>query len=162
MPAELLARRVHDLSPRAGSHSWPSAARRGLERLFGHEKGAFTSAIVRKPGRFELADGGTLFLDEVGDLPGNAQAKLLRVLQESVVERVGGTAPVKVDVRVVAATNQDLEALIASKTYRSDLYFRLSVFPIRLPPLRSRRSDVSSWRLLPAGIGGAFAGRPGR
>ncbi len=145
---ELLARRVHDLSPRAGGPFVAvncAALPENLveSELFGHEKGAFTSAIVRKPGRFELADGGTLFLDEVGDLPGNAQAKLLRVLQESVVERVGGTAPVKVDVRVVAATNQDLEALIASKTYRSDLYFRLSVFPIRLPPLRSRRSDVS-------------------
>lgn len=145
---ELLARRVHELSPRARGPFVAvncAALPENLveSELFGHEKGAFTSAIARKLGKFELADGGTLFLDEVGDLPGNAQAKLLRVLQESVVERVGGTAPVKVDVRVVAATNQDLEALIANKTYRSDLYFRLSVFPIRLPPLRTRRSDVS-------------------
>ena len=145
---ELVARAIHEMSPRrerafveVNCAAIPTELIES--ELFGHLKGSFTGAVSDRPGKFELADGGTLFLDEVGDLPGNAQAKLLRVLQESVVERVGGTAPVKVDVRVVAATNQDLEALIANKTYRSDLYFRLSVFPIRLPPLRTRRSDVS-------------------
>jgi formate hydrogenlyase transcriptional activator len=144
---ELLARTIHDQSPRSSGPFVAvncAALPEGLveSELFGHEKGAFTNAVARTRGKFELADGGTLFLDEVGDLPGAAQAKLLRVLQDSQVERVGASAPVPVNVRIIAATNQDLEASIASKTYRSDLYFRLSVFPLRLPTLRDRASDI--------------------
>ncbi|HET6280505.1 MAG TPA: sigma-54 dependent transcriptional regulator [Polyangia bacterium] len=111
--------------------------------LFGHEKGAFTGAVARRLGRFELADGGTLFLDEVGDLPVDVQVKLLRVLQEREFERVGGTETVKVDVRVISATHRDLETLIASNEFREDLYYRLNVFPITLPPLRERPGDIA-------------------
>jgi formate hydrogenlyase transcriptional activator len=110
--------------------------------LFGYEKGAFTGALTRKAGKFELADRGTLFLDEIGDLPAQAQAKLLRVLQEREVQRVGGTKAVSVNVRLVAATNQDLEAHMRSGHFRADLFYRLSVFPVRLPPLRERRDDI--------------------
>ncbi|HEX3902886.1 MAG TPA: sigma-54 dependent transcriptional regulator [Polyangia bacterium] len=110
--------------------------------LFGHEKGSFTGAVARRLGRFELADGGTLFLDEVGDLPLDVQVKLLRVLQERELERVGGAETIKIDVRIVSATHRDLEKQIADGTFREDLYYRLNVFPITLPPLRDRPSDV--------------------
>jgi formate hydrogenlyase transcriptional activator len=110
--------------------------------LFGHERGAFTGALTQKIGRFEFADKGTLFLDEVGDLPLELQPKLLRVLQEQEFERLGSNRTVRVDVRVVAATNQDLESLVAERKFRSDLFYRLNVFPIHLPALRERREDV--------------------
>jgi PAS domain S-box-containing protein len=110
--------------------------------LFGHEKGAFTGAEARKQGRFELANGGTLFLDEIGELPKESQVKLLRVLQEGELERVGGTKTVKVDVRIVAATNRDLKLNVANGTFRQDLWYRLNVFPITAPPLRERRDDI--------------------
>jgi transcriptional regulator with GAF, ATPase, and Fis domain len=110
--------------------------------LFGHEKGAFTGASARKPGKFELAHRGTLFLDEIGDLPLSLQPKILRALEEKRFERVGGTMPLQVDVRVVAATNRNLKAAVAARQYRDDLYFRLSVFPITIPPLRDRPNDI--------------------
>ncbi|HXU64351.1 MAG TPA: sigma-54 dependent transcriptional regulator [Polyangia bacterium] len=110
--------------------------------LFGHEKGAFTGAVARRLGRFEMADGGTLFLDEVGDLPLDVQVKLLRVLQERELERVGGAETIRVDVRIISATHRDLEKQIADGTFREDLYYRLNVFPIFLPPLRDRTSDT--------------------
>ena len=111
--------------------------------LFGHEKGAFTGAVSQKIGRFELANGGTLFLDEVGDIPLELQPKLLRVLQEQEFERLGNSRTVRVDVRLIAATNRDLEQMVAEKQFREDLYFRLNVFPIRIPPLRERSEDIS-------------------
>ena len=110
--------------------------------LFGHEKGAFTGATTQRKGRFEMANGGTIFLDEIGDLSPHTQIRLLRVLQEREFERVGGTATIKVDVRVIAATNRDLEALIETEEFRQDLFYRLSVFPIHIPPLRERKSDI--------------------
>jgi nitrogen regulation protein NR(I) len=110
--------------------------------LFGYEKGAFTGAVGSKPGRFELADGGTLFLDEIGEIPVEIQVKLLRALQESEFERVGGIKTLKVDVRLIAATNRDLKALIAEGRFREDLFYRLAVVPIELPPLRERREDI--------------------
>src|SRR5262249_33665024 len=110
--------------------------------LFGYEKGAFTGAQTRKKGRFELADGGTLFLDEIGDLNMSTQIKLLRVLQEREFERVGGTETIKINVRLVAATNKDLEKAIAAGHFREDLYYRLNVFTIFMPPLRERKSDL--------------------
>jgi formate hydrogenlyase transcriptional activator len=144
---EGLARMVHEFSPRFNAPFVPvnlGAIPEGLieSELFGHEKGAFTGAARRRAGRFEQADGGTIFLDEVGDAPPSVQVRLLRVLQERVVERVGGTEPVHVDVRVVAATNRDLEEMVARGTFRADLYYRLAVFPIQLPPLRDRREEI--------------------
>ena len=144
---ELFARAIHDGSRRARNVFLPvncAAMPPTLleSELFGHEKGAFTGATDRKPGKFELAHGGTLFLDEIGDLPQDAQAKLLRVLQDGQVTRVGGTKPVSVNVRLVAATNQDLAERMAQGLFRADLFYRLSVFPICLPPLRDRPDDI--------------------
>jgi DNA-binding NtrC family response regulator len=144
---ELFARALHALSPRADGPfvaiNCAAIPETLLEtELFGHEKGAFTGASARKPGKFELAHRGTLFLDEIGDLPLALQAKILRALEEKEFERVGGTLPLKVDVRVVAATNRNLKAAVAARQYREDLYFRLSVFPILIPPLRERTKDI--------------------
>jgi transcriptional regulator with GAF, ATPase, and Fis domain len=110
--------------------------------LFGHEKGSFTGAVQRRLGRFELAHGGTIFLDEVGELPLDTQVALLRVLQERVIVRVGGTQPIAVNVRVLTATNRDLQATVASGAFRADLFYRLNVFPIEVPALRDRREDI--------------------
>src|SRR5437899_2258055 len=144
---ELFARAIHNLSPRRDRTFVKincAAIPSGLleSELFGHEKGAFTGAIAQKVGRFELADRGTLFLDEVGDLPLELQPKLLRVLQEQEFERLGGTRTTRVDVRVVAATNSDLSKLVAERAFRSDLYYRLNVFPIQVPALRERPEDI--------------------
>jgi transcriptional regulator with GAF, ATPase, and Fis domain len=110
--------------------------------LFGHERGSFTGAAAQRPGWFERADGGTLFLDEIGELPLAAQIRLLRVLQDGVFERVGGTRPLQVDVRVVAATHRDLAEMVRNRQFREDLWYRINVFVIRLPPLRERRGDI--------------------
>ena len=144
---ELIARAIHRLSKRAKGPfikvNCGALTETLLEsELFGHEKGSFTGAIKQKLGRFELADGGTLFLDEVGDIPPPMQVKLLRALQEQEFERVGGEAPIKVDVRVLSATNKDLDVEVASGRFRQDLFFRLHVLPVKLPPLRERREDI--------------------
>ena len=144
---ELVARALHDLSPRKGRTFVKlncAAIPTGLleSELFGHEKGAFTGAVSQKIGRFELADKGTLFLDEVGDIAPELQPKLLRVLQEQEFERLGGTKTIKVDVRLVAATHRELAAMVAENRFREDLYYRLNVFPVTLPPLRERRDDI--------------------
>jgi sigma-54 specific flagellar transcriptional regulator A len=110
--------------------------------LFGHEKGAFTGALTTRKGRFELAEGGTLFLDEIGDMPMAMQVKLLRVLQERCFERVGGNVTIKADVRIIAATHRDLDAMIAEQRFREDLYYRLNVFPIEMPALKDRKDDI--------------------
>jgi DNA-binding NtrC family response regulator len=144
---ELFARSLHALSPRADAPfvaiNCAAIPETLLEtELFGHEKGAFTGAVARKPGKFEMAHRGTLFLDEIGDLPLSLQAKILRALEEKRFERVGGTASVQVDVRLVAATNRGLRAAVAARRFREDLFFRLSVFPITVPPLRDRTGDI--------------------
>jgi formate hydrogenlyase transcriptional activator len=144
---ELIARAIHEGSPRSSKAFVrvncaaipPSLI---AAELFGHEKGAFTGADQRRTGRFELADGGTIFLDEIGDVPAETQIALLRVLQEQEFERVGGTRPVSVDVRVIAATNRDLFSDMHAGNFRSDLYYRLDVFPIRVPALRERAEDI--------------------
>jgi transcriptional regulator with GAF, ATPase, and Fis domain len=144
---ELIVRASHDLSRRkekllvkVNCAALPAGVIES--EIFGHERGAFTGALSRKVGRFELANRGTLFLDEVGDLPLDLQAKLLRVLQDGEFERVGGTQTLKVDVRLIAATNRDLERAVAEARFRADLYYRLNVFPIVIPPLRKRLQDV--------------------
>jgi len=144
---ELLAQAIHKLSRRKDAPlvtlncaAIPAAL---LEsELFGHEKGAFTGAIARRPGRFEVADGGTLFLDEIGDMARDLQAKLLRVLEDQSFERLGSSCTTRVNVRLVAATNRDLSAMVRARDFRADLYYRLNVFPIFLPPLRERRDDI--------------------
>jgi formate hydrogenlyase transcriptional activator len=144
---EVIAQAIHDWSPRQSKPlirvncaSFPA----GLveSELFGHERGAFTGADRAREGRFELADGGSLFLDEIGEMPLETQAKLLRVLQDGMIDRLGGKRPVRVDVRVIAATNKDLAAAVKNGTFRADLYYRLNVFPIALPPLRNRPEDI--------------------
>src|SRR5277367_4735431 len=144
---ELVARAIHRRSNR-GARAFVSVNCAAIPRdliaseLFGHEKGAFTGAIQQRLGKFELANGGTLFLDEVGELPPETQIALLRVLQEHEFERVGGTRRIRADVRVIAATNRDLQAAIGSGSFRSDLFYRLNVFPIEIPSLRERREDI--------------------
>jgi two-component system, NtrC family, nitrogen regulation response regulator NtrX len=144
---ELVARAVHDLSPRSGQpfvkmNCAAVPADLVESELFGHEKGAFSGAISQRRGRFEQADGGTLFLDEIGDMPAAMQAKLLRVLQDGEINRVGGTGEIKVDVRLISATNQDLDALLRDGRFRQDLYYRISTVAAKVPPLRERASDV--------------------
>jgi formate hydrogenlyase transcriptional activator len=144
---EVVAQAIHDASPRRHNRfvavncaAIPSAL---LEsQLFGHERGAFTGAVTQTTGRFQAADHGTLFLDEIGDLPLELQPKLLRVLQEKEIERVGGRRSLQIDVRVVAATNQDLWQMVQEGKFRADLYYRLNVYPIKLPPLREREDDI--------------------
>lgn len=144
---ELIARAIHSASKRRDKPLIKincAALPEGLveSELFGHEKGAFTGAIAKRLGRFELADGGTIFLDEIGEIPLDVQAKLLRVLQEREFDRVGGKTPIKVDVRVIAATNRDLQKAVSEKTFREDLFYRLNVFPLVIPPLRERAEDI--------------------
>jgi formate hydrogenlyase transcriptional activator len=161
---ELIARAIHEQSRRrrhpfvaVNCAAFPESLVES--ELFGHERGAFTGAVERKPGKFELADKGTLFLDEVGDLPAPVQAKLLRALQEREVYRVGGTRAVPINVRMIAATNRDLQGALMNGEFRQDLFYRLSVFPVTLPPLRERREDVP---VLAKYFVARFADRQGR
>lgn len=144
---EVIANAIHELSPKSNGplirvNCGAIPEMLADSELFGHEKGAFTGAIAQKRGRFERASGGTIFLDEISELPPQVQVRLLRVLQEKEIERVGGNKTIKVDVRIVSATNRDLEDLIAKGRFREDLYFRLNVFPILVPPLRERKNDI--------------------
>ena len=145
---ELIARAIHRRSRRC-SRPFVSVNCAAIPRdliaseLFGHEKGAFTGALQRRLGKFELAEGGTIFLDEVGELPAETQIALLRVLQEHEFQRVGGNQAVRTDVRVISATNRDLQSAIAASIFRSDLFYRLNVFPIEVPPLRKRKEDIA-------------------
>jgi len=144
---ELLARALHAASERSSRpvvtvNCTTSPAGLLESEWFGHEKGAFTGALSQKIGRFELAHQGTLFLDEIGDVPLELQSKLLRVLQEHEIERLGSTRTIRVDFRLIAATNRNLEEMVGKREFRSDLYYRLNVFPIRIPPLRDRREDI--------------------
>jgi len=144
---ELVARAIHHASLRSDGPFIDvncAAIPEGLQEseLFGHEKGAFTGAVAAHPGKFEQAEGGTIFLDEVGEMSGSAQARLLRVLQERVLQRVGGTRSIELNVRVISASNRDLAAMVEEKSFRQDLFYRLVVFPIELPPLRDRREDI--------------------
>ncbi len=145
---ELVAKAIHQAGPKAKGpfirlHCAAMTESLLESELFGHERGAFTGALEARKGRFELAHGGTLFLDEIGDIPLTTQVKLLRVLQDKCFERVGGNRPLTVDVRVVSATHRDLEAMVRAGTFREDLYYRLNVVPIVLPPLRERDGDIS-------------------
>ena len=161
---EVIARAIHEVSPRRRNRfvalncaAIPSAL---LEsELFGYEKGAFTGAANQTIGRFQVADRGTLFLDEIGDLPIELQPKLLRALQEKQFERLGGSQTLQIDVRVIAATNQDLGQMVRERRFRADLYYRLNVFPMTLPPLRERRDDIA---LLTEYFVGKFAGQQGK
>jgi formate hydrogenlyase transcriptional activator len=144
---ELVARAIHKRSARSARpfvavNCAAVPASLIASELFGHERGAFTGALQRRQGKFELADGGTLFLDEVGELPADTQVALLRVLQEREFERVGGSRPIRIDVRVIAATNRDLHTAIAERAFRSDLFYRLNVFPVEIPPLHERPTDI--------------------
>jgi two-component system, NtrC family, nitrogen regulation response regulator NtrX len=145
---ELVARAIHSRSPRANGPFMPvncAAFSRELveSELFGHEKGAFTGAVARREGKFEAADGGTLVLDEIGDMSLETQAKLLRVIQEKRFERIGGNQSLAADVRIIAATNQNLELMAADGRFREDLYYRIKVVEVRVPPLRERREDIA-------------------
>src|SRR5438105_343679 len=145
---ELVARALHDHSSRTDKPfikvNCAAIPKELIEsELFGYERGAFTGAVASKPGRFELANGGTLFLDEIGEIPVEMQVKLLRALQESEFERVGGIKTIRVDVRLIAATNRDLQKECAAGNFREDLYYRLNVVPIHIPPLRERREDIA-------------------
>jgi DNA-binding NtrC family response regulator len=162
---EVAARFLHDASPRAQKPfvaiNCAVLTENLLEsELFGHEKGAFTGAHAQRRGRIELADGGTFFLDEVGELRPQLQAKLLRVLEERTFERLGGSTPIEVDVRWIAATHRDLRAMVREGTFREDLYHRLAVFPVRLPPLRERREDIVPLAEMLVAELSASAGRP--
>ena len=161
---EVIAQRIHNASPRRQNRfvAVNCAAIPGAlleSELFGHERGAFTGAVTQTVGRFQAADRGTLFLDEIGDLPLELQPKLLRVLQEQQIERLGGVRAIPIDVRVIAATNQDLWQMVQEKKFRADLYYRLNVFPIRVPSLRERKEDIP---LLAAHFVEKFAQRQGK